>query len=77
MAVSMKDIKALRDLTNAGLADIKKALQEAEGDHDKAVEILRKRGQAIAAKRSERTAEQGCVLAKYEDGFAAIVALKC
>ena len=37
----MKDIKALRDLTNAGLADIKKALQEAEGDHDKAVEILR------------------------------------
>ena len=77
MDVSMKDIKALRDLTNAGLADIKKALQEAEGDHDKAVEILRKRGQAIAAKRSERTAEQGCVLAKYEDGFAAIVALKC
>lgn len=77
MSVSMKDIKALRDLTNAGLADIKKALTEANGDHDKAVEILRKRGQAIAAKRSERSAEQGCVLARHEGNFAAIVALKC
>lgn len=43
MAVTMQDIKHLRDLTGAGMMDVKKALEEAGGDHDKAVEILRKR----------------------------------
>ena len=50
----MQDIKHLRDLTGAGMMDVKKALEEAGGDHDKAIEILRKKGQAIAAKRQLR-----------------------
>ena len=77
MAISMEDIKALRTLTGAGMMDVKKALEEANGDHEKAVELIRKRGLAIAAKRSERAAEQGCVLSAKADGFAAIVAVKC
>ena len=44
MAVTMQDIKHLRDLTGAGMMDVKKALEEAGGDHDKAIEILRKKG---------------------------------
>ena len=77
MAVSMEDIKTLRTLTGAGMMDVKKALEEANGDHEKAVELIRKRGLAIAAKRSERAAEQGCVLAGVKDTFAAIVSVKC
>lgn len=77
MAVSLADISKLRTMTGAGMMDCKKALTEAEGDFDKAVELIRKRGQAIAAKRSDREAAQGCVLAAAQDGFAAIVALKC
>jgi elongation factor Ts len=77
MAISMEDIKKLRAMTGAGLADVKKALTEAEGDMDKAKEILRQRGQAIAAKRADRETSNGCVLAKVADGFAAIIALKC
>ena len=77
MAVSMADISKLRTMTGAGMMDCKKALTEAEGDFDKAVELIRKRGQAIAAKRSDRDAAQGCVLAAANAGFACIVALKC
>lgn len=73
----MEDIKKLRTMTGAGLADVKKALTEAEGDFDKAMEIIREKGQAIAAKRSDRETSNGCVLVKAENGFAAIVALKC
>ena len=73
----MEDIKTLRTLTGAGMMDVKKALEEANGDHEKAVELIRKRGLAIAAKRSERAAEQGCVLAGVKDNFAAIVSVKC
>ena len=73
----MENIKKLRAMTGAGLADVKKALTEAEGDMDKAKEILRQRGQAIAAKRADRETSNGCVLAKVGEGFAAIVALKC
>lgn len=74
---NMEDIKKLRTMTGAGLADVKKALTEAEGDFDKAMEIIREKGQAIAAKRSDRETSNGCVLVKAENGFAAIVALKC
>lgn len=77
MAVSIDDIKKLRAMTGAGLADVKKALTEAEGDFDKAKDLLRERGLAIAAKRSDRETSNGCVLVKKVDGFAAIVALKC
>lgn len=77
MAISMADISKLRSMTGAGMMDCKKALTEAEGDFDKAVEIIRKRGQAIAAKRSDRDAAEGCILAGAKDGFAATIALKC
>ena len=77
MAISIDDIKKLRAMTGAGLADVKKALTEAEGDFDKATELLRERGLAIAAKRSDRETSNGCVLVKVENGFAATIALKC
>ena len=54
MAVSMADITKLRKMTGAGMMDCKNALTESEGDFDKAVEIIRKKGQAVAAKRSDR-----------------------
>lgn len=77
MAISIEDIKKLRAMTGAGLADVKKALTEAEGDFDKAKELLRERGLAIAAKRSDRETSNGCVLVKKEGNFAAMIALKC
>ena len=77
MAISIEYIKKLRAMTGAGLADVKKALTEAEGDFDKAKELLRERGLAIAAKRSDRETSNGCVLVKKVDGFAATIALKC
>ena len=77
MAVTLADIKKLRDMTGAGMMDVKKALEEAAGDFEKAKDLLRKRGQAIAAKRSDREASEGCVLAKAVDGFGAIVGVKC
>ena len=77
MAISIEDIKKLRAMTGAGLADVKKALTEADGDFDKAKELLRERGLAIAAKRSDRETSNGCVLVKKEGNFAAMIALKC
>ena len=72
----MTDIKKLREMTGAGLSDCKKALAESD-DTDGAVAYLRKKGQAVAAKRSDREAAEGCVLVKVADGFGAIIALKC
>ena len=77
MAVTMAEITKLRKMTGAGMMDCKNALTEAEGDIDKAMEIIRKKGQAVAAKRSDREASEGCVLAKADGNFAAIIALKC
>ena len=77
MAVTMADITKLRKMTGAGMMDCKNALTEAEGDFDKAMEIIRKKGQAVAAKRSDREASEGCVLAKTTGNFAVIIALKC
>lgn len=77
MAVTMAEITKLRHLTSAGLMDCKKALAETNGDIEAAVEILRKKGQAVAAKREDRVAAEGCVLAKNEGNFAAVVALQC
>ena len=77
MAVSIKDIQKLREMTGAGLADCKKALEESNGEIEPAVEIIRKKGQAVAAKRSDREASEGCVVVKADGNFAAIIALKC
>ena len=77
MAVTMAEISKLRTMTGAGMMDCKNALAEAENDFDKAIEIIRKKGQATAAKRSDREASEGCVLATANGGFAAVLALKC
>ena len=77
MAVSIEDIKKLRNMTGAGMMDCKNALAETNGDIEAAIEIIRKKGQAVAAKREDREAAEGCVLSGTKDDFAAIVALKC
>ena len=73
----MAEISKLRTMTGAGMMDCKNALTETNGDIEKAIEIIRKKGQAVAAKRSDREASEGCVLAAFDGEFAAIVALKC
>lgn len=77
MAISMADIQHLRKMTGAGMMDCKNALTEANGEIDKAIEVIRKKGQAFAAKREDRDASEGCVLAGTVDGYAALVAIKC
>lgn len=77
MAVTIEEIVKLRKMTGAGLSDCKSALTEAEGCMDKAIEIIRAKGKAVAAKRSDRSAAEGCVLAAHTEGFAAIVSLQC
>ncbi|MCD6546899.1 MAG: translation elongation factor Ts, partial [Thermotogae bacterium] len=61
MAISMDDVKKLREMTGAGVLDCKKALQEAEGDFEKAVEILRKKGAATALKKAARATNEGLI----------------
>ena len=73
----MADITKLRKMTGAGMMDCKNALNDAEGDFDKAMKIIREKGQAVAAKRSDREASEGCVLAKTTGDFAVVIALKC
>ncbi len=77
--VKAADVAKLRNTTGAGMMDSKKALQEAEGDFDKAIEILRKKGQKVAAKRADREASEGAVIAKVNDDNTkgVIVALNC
>ena len=77
MAVTIAEIQKLRHLTGAGMMDCKNALNETNGDIEAAIEIIRKKGQAVAAKRSDREASEGCVLAAAKADFAAIVALQC
>ena len=77
MAVTMADITKLRKMSGAGMMDCKKALEEANNDIEAAMEIIRKKGQAVAAKRSDREAAEGCVVAKAVNGFGVIIALKC
>jgi len=73
--ITASDVNALRKKTGAGMMDCKKALTEAEGDQEKAIEILRKKGQKVAAKRADRDAAEGVIIAKIsEDGtFGAVV----
>lgn len=77
MAITMADIQSLRKRTGAGMMDCKNALNEAAGDFEKAIEIIRKKGQAFAAKRGDRDASEGCVLAATNGDRAVLVALKC
>jgi len=75
--IKAADVSKLRKVTGAGMMDCKVALQEANGDFDKAIEIIRKKGQAIANKRADRDATEGAVLAKVEGGFGAMICLAC
>jgi elongation factor Ts len=70
-------VKELRDMTGAGMMDCKRALEEAEGDLDKAGQLLRERGIAAAQKRAGREAKEGKVLARTHDARATIVAVGC
>ena len=64
MAISAADVNKLRQMTGAGMMDCKKALTEANGDFDAAIDVLRKQGQKVAAKRADRDATEGLVIAK-------------
>jgi elongation factor Ts len=79
MTVSAADVKALRDRTGAGMMDSKAALAEAEGDMERAIEILRVKGQASAAKRAGRGTEEGVVSAYIHanDQVGAMVEVQC
>ncbi|MFC0877659.1 translation elongation factor Ts [Saccharicrinis sp. FJH2] len=77
MAIKASDVSKLRQMTGAGMMDCKNALTEANGDFDKAVEIIRKKGQLVASKRADKEASEGCVLSGTNGNFAAVVALKC
>ncbi|WP_187647333.1 translation elongation factor Ts [Nitrosophilus labii] len=69
MAITAAEVKKLREMTGAGMMDCKKALQEAQGDMDKAVEILRKKGIAKAAKKADRVASEGAVSLEISDDY--------
>ncbi len=74
MSIKAADVKKLRDQTGAGMMDCKKALVEAEGDFEKAIEVLRLKGQKLSAKRADREANEGVVLAKVSaDGSKGVV----
>jgi elongation factor Ts len=77
--ISAADVKKLRDATGAGMMDCKNALVESEGDFDKAIEILRKKGQKVAAKRADRDSSEGAVIAcvNTDNTVGAIVSLNC
>ena len=79
MSISAADVKKLRDMTGAGMMDCKKALGEADGDFDKAVEILRKKGQKVADKRADREAKEGLVIIRLSDNAkkASAIEINC
>lgn len=75
MSISAKDVKRLRDTTGVGMMDCKKALAEANGDFDAAIDLLRKKGQKVAAKRAEKEAKEGLVVtAVSDDGKTGVIA---
>ena len=77
--ISVNDITKLRKTTGAGMMDCKKALEESGGDFNKAIEIIRKKGQAVANKRADRDASEGVVLAKVADNdtLGTMIVLNC
>ncbi|HEY4160954.1 MAG TPA: translation elongation factor Ts [Candidatus Saccharimonadales bacterium] len=78
MAVSIEEVKRLKDLTGVGLTDAKKALEEADGDFDKALEAMRKKGLTKAEKRGEREARQGIVgTYNHDNRIGVIVEVNC
>ncbi len=76
MSISAKEVKELREQTGAGMMDCKKALQDADGDFDKAIEILRKKGQKLSEKRADREANQGLIVTRLSDDGSKASALE-
>ncbi|MDD2562916.1 MAG: translation elongation factor Ts [Salinivirgaceae bacterium] len=79
MAITAAEVAKLRKVTGAGMMDCKKALEEANGDQERAGEIIREKGKLVAAKRADRDANEGVVLAKVSDDkkTGAIITLNC
>ena len=79
MKITAQQVNELRKITGAGMMDCKKALVESDGDLEKAIDILRKKGQKVAAKRADRDAAEGVVLAKVssDNTYAAAVMINC
>ena len=79
MAITAAQVNDLRQRTGAGMMDCKRALEEANGDIQKAIEILRKKGASVAAKRAEKSANEGMVVTKVSDDkkFATILEINC
>ena len=77
--ITAQDVNKLRTMTGAGMMDCKKALTEAEGDFEKAIEILRKKGQKVSASRSDKDAKEGSIFIKSSDDKkeAVLIALNC
>jgi len=79
MNITAADVNKLRQMSGAGMMDCKKALQETEGDFDKAIDYLRKKGQKVAGKRADRDANQGFVISKIADDhtYGAVIMVNC
>ncbi len=79
MAITAQDVNKLRQMTGAGMMDCKKALTESEGDFEKAIEILRKKGQKVSASRSDRETTEGSVFVRTNDSNtkAVLISLTC
>lgn len=77
MSITAEAVKRLRDMTGAGIMDCKKALEETQGDLEKAIEVLRKKGHKMAAARGERTAKEGAVFAATQNGKGHLILLAC
>ena len=79
MKITASEVNKLRQATGAGMMDCKKALVESEGDFEKAVEVLRKKGQKVAANRADRDSTEGAVLAKVngDQTVGVVVSVNC
>ena len=77
MAITAADVMKLRKMTSAGMMDCKKALEEAEGNFEKAIGIIREKGKMVAAKRADRETSEGAVKARIEGGKGILVCLGC
>jgi len=77
MQITAADVMKLRKLTSAGMMDCKNALTEADGNIEKAIEIIREKGKLVAAKRADRETSEGAVLVRIDGGKAIIVSLGC
>lgn len=79
MAITAQDVNKLRQMTGAGMMDCKKALTEAEGDFEKAVDILRKKGQKVSASRADRETKEGVVVTRLSNNHAkgTLLSLTC